>query len=228
MYAITQLDRGDAGSTEATNTSSDAPAPSGDAPPPTLSEEGGPLEPGTYRVLVGADATGAAIEADLTVEGPGWESGNFPVVETGAIHAGLGVYEPSALAAGTGCSGDAPNFAVGETPRALADQLAQLPRSTVVQPVTATEAYGHDAFHLRLEIADDCPEGQAYRVAETPRGSRGISYSIVPETVVMDFWVLDLDGVPVVVDAWHQSDASADLLDQVAQARESIAFVTGE
>ena len=44
----------------------------------------------------------------------------------------------------------------------------------------------------------------------------------------MDFLVLDLDGVPVVVDAWHQSDASADLLDQVAQARESIAFVTGE
>ena len=43
----------------------------------------------------------------------------------------------------------------------------------------------------------------------------------------MDFWVLDLDGVPVVVDAWHQSDASADLVDQVAQARESITFVTG-
>ena len=147
VYAITQLDRGDAGSTEATNTSPDAPAPSGDAPPPTLSEEGGPLEPGTYRVLVGADATGAAIEADLTVEGPGWESGNFPVVETGAIHAGLGVYEPSALAAGTGCSGDAPNFAVGETPRALADQLAQLhearscspsrpPRRTATPPCT--------------------------------------------------------------------------------------------
>ena len=43
----------------------------------------------------------------------------------------------------------------------------------------------------------------------------------------MDFWVLDLDGVPVVVDAWHQSDASADLVDQVDQARESITFVTG-
>ena len=29
----------------------------------------------------------------------------------------------------------------------------------------------------------------------------------------------------MVVDAWHQSDASADLVDQVDQARESITFV---
>ena len=41
----------------------------------------------------------------------------------------------------------------------------------------------------------------------------------------MDFWVLDLDGVPVVVDAWHQSDLSADLVDRIDQARDSITFV---
>ena len=176
---------------------------------------------------MGTDATGAAIEADLTFEGPDWDSGNFPVAETGAIHGGLGVYRPSALAAGSGCNGDAPNANVRQSSRGLARQLARLPHSTVVQPVTPTEAYGYDAFHLRLEIADDCPEDQGYRVAETPRGSHGISYSIIPETVVMDFWVLDLDGVPVVVDAWHQSDASAALVDQVDQARESITFVSG-
>jgi hypothetical protein len=225
VYAVTQLDRKDAAS------SGTAPTPSGTstspaaAAPPTLSEEDGNLEPATYRLLVGIDSAGAPIEADLTVDGPGWDSGNFPVVEAGAIHAGLGVYEPSALAAGSGCSGDAPSADLGQSPRALADQLAGLPASTIVQPVTRTEAYGRDAFHLRLRIADDCPDGQAYRVAETPRGSRGISYSMVPETVVMDFWVLDLAGVPVVVDTWHQSDASADLVDRVSRAAESISFV---
>ena len=137
---------------------------------------------------MGTDATGAAIEADLTVEGAGWDSGNFPVAETGAIYAGLGRHRPSALAAGSGCIGDAPIANLRQSPRALAQGLARLPESTLVQPVTPAEAYGYDAFHLRLEIADDCPEGQGYRVAETPRGSRGISYSNIPETVVIDFW----------------------------------------
>ncbi len=100
-----------------------------------------------------------------------------------------------------------------------------LPESKVVQPVTPTEAYGYDAFHLRLRIADDCPEGQGYRVAETPRGSRGISYSTCPETVVMDFWVLDIGTTSVVVDAWHQRGASADLVNQVAEVRDSITLV---
>ena len=42
----------------------------------------------------------------------------------------------------------------------------------------------------------------------------------------MDFWVLDLDGVPVVVDAWHQSDASAEMVDRIAETRDSMTLVT--
>ena len=159
VYAATQLDGSDAGSTATATTPSGTSAPSGVADPPTLSEDGGTLEPGTYRLLVGTDATGATIEADLTVEGPGWDSGNFPVVETGAIYAGLGVYRPSALAAGSGCIGDAPNTDLRQSPRALARQLARLPESTVVQPVTPTEAYGYDAFHLRLRDRRRLPRG---------------------------------------------------------------------
>jgi hypothetical protein len=231
VYAVTQLDSSDAEATPSAPPSATPTAtsePTDAEVPPTLSEDGGPLEPGIYRLLVGHDSTGAAIEADISVDGQGWDSGNFPVVETGGIYAGLGVYEPSALAAGSGCNGDAPDGNFRQTPRALARQLARLPESTVIQPVTPTEAYGYDAFHLRLRIADDCPQGQGYRVAETPRGSHGISYSIVPEKVVMDFWVLDLDSGPMVVDAWHQSDASADLVDQVDHARESVTFVGGD
>ena len=42
---------------------------------------------------------------------------------------------------------------------------------------------------------------------------------------MIDFWVLDLDGAAVVVDAWHQAGASVDLVDKVTRAPESITFV---
>ena len=48
---------------------------------PPLPIDGRRLEPDTtYRTLVGVDGTGATLDADLTVYGSGWTSGNFPVV----------------------------------------------------------------------------------------------------------------------------------------------------
>ena len=46
-----------------------------------------------------------------------------------------------------------------------------------------------------------------------------------PTEVVIDFWVVDLDGAPVVVDMWHQADASGELVDE-SPARDSITFAT--
>jgi hypothetical protein len=223
-YAVTQLDLSDAGSSPIVD------EPTSEATPSELPGDAGEdqLEPGTYRVLVGAEATGdGEIEADLTLEGSGWKAGNFPTVQEGVTYGGIAVYRPDALAVESGCNHDVSNDLVGETPQALAEQLAELPGSTVVQPVGPTQKLGYDAQHVRLRIADDCPDGGGYRVAETPRGSRGISFSSVPTTVVMDFWVLDVDGVPVVVDTWHQNGASTDLVDRIAQAGDSLSFVAG-
>jgi hypothetical protein len=224
-YAVTQIDRDDAGKSPIVDEpTSDASAA---AVPAALPEDAGDehLEPGTYRILVGSDASGGEIEADLTLEGPSWSGGNFPTVQEGVTYGGLGVYRPDALAAGSGCDHDVANELVREHPQALAQQLAELPGATVVQPVTSTQKLGYGAQHLRLRIADDCSAYGGYRVAETPRGSRGISYSTVPTTVVMDFWVLNLDGVPVVIDTWYQSGASTDLVDRVTRASDSISFV---
>jgi hypothetical protein len=116
----------------------------------------------------------------------------------------------------------------GRDAAGLARQFARLPQSTVVQPPTPTEAFGHDALHLRLRIDDSCPSDQVYRVAETSKGYRGISYSNVPKEVVIDFWVVDLDGTAVVVDLWHQGDASTELVDRATRARDSISFVKPE
>jgi hypothetical protein len=227
-YGASQVDPGGPRSDPGPATQPTQPTASGsDTNPPALATDPGPedLEPGTYRVLVGADSTGAAIEADLTVEGPGWRSGDFPEVKAHRTHGGFGVYRPDALAAGSGCNGDLTNSNVGENPQALAAQLAQLPHSTVVQSPTQTQLSGHDALHLRLRITGGCPPDQWYRVAETPRGSRGVTYGDAPATAIIDFWIVELDGVPVVVDHWYQQGASADLVDRIVQARDSITFV---
>jgi hypothetical protein len=61
------------------------------------------------------------------------------------------------------------------------------------------QAFGGHAVHLRLQIKNNCRVGD-YRVADTPRGVQTISYSDAPREVGIDFWVLDVEGAPIVVD----------------------------
>ena len=108
---------------------------------------------------------------------------------------------PLALAAGTGCLSDELNTDVAGTSQALAEQLAQLPQSTVIQPPTPVQAFGRDAVHLQVRIDNDCGATRGTASPRRVRGSHGISYSVSPANgVVVDFWVVDVDGVPVVVD----------------------------
>ncbi|MGH3480543.1 MAG: hypothetical protein ACRDQD_27385, partial [Nocardioidaceae bacterium] len=159
---------------------------------------------------------------------PNWTSGDEPVVSEGDTWAGVGVYQPDALAGVAPCSGHWQSRDASGTPQALARQLVRLPRSTVVQPLTPTEAFGHDAIHLRLRIDDQCPRGEYYQIAQMPAGSRGITYGHPSKEVLIDFWVVDRDGTTVVVDMWHQVDASTELVGRATQVRDSINFVTGE
>jgi hypothetical protein len=204
--------------------------PSQSAAPQTLSDDGGSkLEPDkTYRMLAGVGATGAAIEADLTANGTGWSDGNFPTVSNGSVTGGVGVYRPQALAAGSACTSDTPDGEVAATSPALAEQLSQLPRSTVVQAPNPQRAFGRDTLHLRLRVNTQCGANAGYLLAETVRGTRGISYSDVHTEVVIDFWVMDVDGVPVVVDAWHQAVAPGQMVDQIDLTRESVTFATDQ
>lgn len=222
VYGVTRIDAGAAPDpVQPAN-----PSESATSPEPYRDYDMAALEPGTYRMLVGVDDTGVAIDADLTFDGAGWNGSSYPVLSDNEIYGGVGVYRPTALAAGTGCISDEPNTDVRETSRALAKQLAQLPRSTVVQAPTPVQAFGRDAVHLQLRIDNDCGD-EGYRVAETLRGGHGISYGLIPKKVVIDFWVVDVAGVPVVVDMWHEDDASTQLVDQIARTRDSIGFVTG-
>jgi hypothetical protein len=187
------------------------------------------IEPGTYRMFAGVDATGAVINADITFDAEGWQADDYPVLGDAESYGAVAVYQPLALAAGTGCATDKPNAKVDKTPQKLSQQLAHLPRSTVVQPPTRVHAFGHPAVYLRLRINQDCGAG-VYRVAQTPRGGHGITYISSPyspgNAVVIDFWVVQVGGVPVVVDAWHDTNASSHLVRQITRVRDSIALVT--
>jgi len=218
VYGVTQLDSGDAAEPA-------QPAPTTTTPQAYISGED--IHPGTYRMLVGVDDVGVAIETDLTFYSDDWGSGsNFPVLSDGTTFGGVAVYRPTALAAGTGCLSDEPNSDLPGSPQALAQQLAQLPRSTVVEPPTPVQAFGRDAVHLQVRIDNDCGADEGYRLAETVRGSHGISFGVSPAMVVVDFWVVEVQGVPVVIDTWHDEAASSGLVDEVDKTGESTAFVT--
>jgi hypothetical protein len=205
-----------------------ADAPSRTATPTTSTDpyldNGTTIGPGTYQMVAGLDATNVAINADVTFGAAGWSADNYPVLSDGSRrYGGLAIYRPSGLAAGTGCVTDPANTHVGHTPQSVAQQLAQLPRSTVVLPPTPVEAFGRHAVHLRLRINQHCGRS-VYRVAETINGGHGISYGNASRDVVIDFWVEDVRGVPVVVETWHQVGASSRLTHRITSAKNSIEF----
>jgi hypothetical protein len=72
----------------------------------------------------------------------------------------VGVYAPEALAGASGCSNET-TMAPASTPQALAEQLTQLPQSTVLQAPTPEQTFGHNALHLRLRIDQQSPQARA-------------------------------------------------------------------
>ena len=124
-YGVTQLDSELSGAPEITKEPTKPPTT-----PSPLSDDRPPMEPGTHRLFVGRDADVEVIEADVTVDGPGWsDSGGYPLVSEGRSRAGVGVYQPDALAGRSGCTSSweaRQTRDAGETPRDLAQQLTRL------------------------------------------------------------------------------------------------------
>ena len=223
MYGAAQL--GDGGDPDTGVVSQPSP-PAEAAIPQSWPANDAAVEAGTYRTDVGLAEDGGTIEADFTIDGEDWEGSNYPVAYAGAF-AGLGVYQPESVAGG--CRMDAGYKDAATAPQQLVQQLIRMPRSEVVQQPTRTEAFGSSAVHLQLRIDAWCGGDAAYLVADGPAGDRGISYyDESPQgdarMVIIDFWVVDVDGTTVVVDRFHRADAPAHLVAQSTRAVESITF----
>ena len=220
VYGVAQLGHADADADSGVTS-----LPTGPTDPPNWADtDQAPVEPGTYRAFVAAGAEGKNIEADLTVHGSNWRGSNYPVAYDGKEFAGIGVYHPESVAGG--CKMLAGLEPAAGQPQQLAEQLAQMPRSDIVQQPTSTNALGRKAVHLRLRVDAACADGAAYLVT----GDRGISYFDKSPAgsgiVIIDFWVLDVNGTTVMVDMFHTKDAPRSLVAQAAAARESITLVT--
>ena len=198
-YGVTQLDPSRAPSRVAgTPTPASEPA----TIPPPCRRTGPRSSPGTYRMLVGVDAAGGAIDADLTFDGPDWIGGTIRRVRrcarpsAGSVSTGPMRWPPAPVAPATSRPGP------GRDPAGPRPAARRLPRSTVVQPPTPVQAFGHDAVHLRLRIDDDAPRTSVPRRGDAQVAVVGITLrATAPQGVVIDFWVVDLDGTPVVVDS---------------------------
>ena len=226
---VAQLGDDDSGADPGlTNLPTQPTQPTEAADPPNWTDTNqGPVEPGTYRTYLGTSADGTKnIEADLTVQGSHWIGSNYPVAFVGENFAGIGVYHPESVAGG--CKMVAGLETAAVQPQQLAQQLAQMPRSDVLQQPTSTNAFGRSALHLRLRVDAACGAGVAYLVTD----ERGISYfdknPEVSGIVLIDFWVMEVDGTTVVVDKFHTEEAPQTLVDQATAARRSITFVTGD
>lgn len=222
-----------------------APTPS-DPPDWLVSDDAADVEPGTYRLLVGQRPDLSFIEADLTFGATGWQSSDVPVFENDAEQYGAAGVRQIGVLPGAADYCHAPDDAswdtaarpAAATTKALARQFAELPNGTVVQPITATRALGHEAFHLRMRIHDDCDtsDGSVYLAFTTTGSSSGpdvdalaISYRETPaQDNILDLLVVDLDGTPVVAYYWHEKGADPALVAEVSSVRDSITFVPSE
>ena len=169
----------------------------------------GPLEPGTATGCSSASTTPASrsTPASPSTARSGHErqlpGGDRQRVATAAC----AVYRPMALAAGSGCLGDDAEHGRRRDP-AVARAAAR----------PAPAEHGPPGAHTRAGVRPRRrPPAAADRQRlrrrgvprrrDDPRRSRH-HLRRRPQTVVIDFWVVDVGGVPVVVDTWHQDDAS--------------------
>ena len=197
---------------------------------PSVTEDPGrtPIEPGTYTYAAGLTIAGAPIDFDVTLGGTGWVRSDLPVLVDGSHAAGTGAYRPERVASEGACSGAWQGRSASQTLRGLARQLTRLPAGTVLEPPTPARVRGHDALHLSMRIRTLCRASDYYVVSNSESVERGISYTTLHTDVSIEFWVVDLDGTPVVVDLWHDVDAPQELVDRAVNARESITFLPVE
>jgi hypothetical protein len=188
--------------------------------------------PSANQEQIGVDRSGKPISVVVPADATLFGGGTGVISENHhTSYVGLEALQPRSLAGGsTACYDDtwsAHSREPAGTAQGVARQLARLPGSTVVQPLTPTQALGHEAFHVRLRVNNGCPAGTGpYLVAEAD-SDFGLGYGKGPHDVFIDFLVVDVDGTPIVVALWHHADASSSLIHRAGQVRDSITFVAG-
>lgn len=178
---------------------------------------GGQLRPGTY-VMDHDQSPATSLEVRFTLAEPGWEQfdgvfKNGPSASSGYV--AVKFLEVDRVAS-PAC--DATVFvSVPQTTEALATALGGVEDFITLTPPTGVNAFGYDGYHLVLQVPDLGSEvGQNFEACddtyfdgyEGPTISR---YYQGPEQFV-EFWVLDVGGIPLVIETTWFPDSPAEHL----------------
>ena len=201
------------------------------------------LGPAYYGIPLGRDDSGRRLRARLTVHGDGWGADGPLHRVTREDSAGavvLSVYQPHEFAGPQPCD-------VGGTRRVARDAtvddvvrlLATLPQFAVVEGPRALPAFGRDTMNLQVRANRvSCPvRGAQYTLAhiygadgyepefESQIDPDQFESDIDPDgQVLIEFWVLTLEGRPIVVEARQEGTPGVAIIRQLDQLRESLSF----
>jgi hypothetical protein len=222
---------------------STAPQPATSTTPEVISvlqqdpcDQEGCVKPGLYAIPLGYAASGnALLSAALRIPAGDWRSNGFlhrVWTDEGSGGVTLSVYRPDVLATTRQpCREATTEVAEAATARDLAAQLAALPQFRVVSGPTAVPAFGREAQYLVLETDGlTCPGGEdnQYNLADIYGGGGtvpGGDSDLDPDQPLrVRFWVVELGGRAVVVEARQEGRPSRDLLARLEQVRATLTF----
>ncbi len=204
------------------------------------------LTAGTYRVGLGIGDDSKFLHGQLQVPWSDWASDGFlhrVWKDSGPGSVVLNVYEPKALAGPQPCDADkSVDLGPDPTPNDVAGRLSDLPQFTVAEGPTVVPAFGRDTIHLRIKAdslrCETAASGDKYVLAaihggdgsgtwedRLPAEPTGDSTLDPGRRVVIDLWVLDLDGQSIVVEARQEGSPTPTTVAQLDQVRQSVRFV---
>ena len=194
------------------------------------------LKPSVYGIPLGRDAAGRRVRAKLTVPTAGWEGAwdGHRISRASAEGAVvLSVYQPAGFAGDQPCDQDVmtTKVATDATMDDVVHDLTALPQFAVVDGPRARPAFGRDTRYVKVR-ADrlSCPpvRGAQYLLADIYWGEgeeSGGESAIEPgRPVMIEFWVLEAGGKPVVVEARQEGAPSAEMVRGLDRLRESLTF----
>jgi hypothetical protein len=164
-----------------------------------------PLAPGAYFVDTDRDEE-SSLGGTFVIEGAGWSSmGAGPRKMFGEGYVSLLIVEVDQVWS-PACEAPAP-IAAGTTAEDLANQFAAA-GFTIQEAVSPVSAFGQSGYHLVVDVPAACT-GTANLVWEGPTFGR---YYHDPEGHVVEYWFLDVDDTPVMVEAsWVPSSSEEEV-----------------
>jgi hypothetical protein len=176
------------------------PAPNATAIPNEIDT---PIAPGAHFVDTDGDEE-SSLGGTFVIEGAGWSSFGAGA-RKGEDYVSLLIVEVDQVLS-PACEAPAISTA-GTTAEDLANQFAAA-GYTIQEAVSPVSAFGQSGYHLVVDVPSGCT-GTANAVWEGPTFGR---YYHEPEGHAVEYWFLDVDDTPVMVEAsWVPSSSEEDV-----------------